>query len=435
MSHLRIIIVGGGIAGLAAVSILFPGRFLTNRLIQAIALREGDREIIILEQSSISQEIGATISLQPNASKIVEQRWGLESRLKELGSMVDEAFEVYNLDGERQMRIPLLTKDKYGAERMMYHRADLFQALKERATSPAFPGRPASIQTSSRVVSCDCEKGFVELVNGQVLSADVIIGADGIKSTIRQSILGEDVIAHPTGLSAYRMMVPTEGLASETDFRNIIDPHKGCTVMVIGRDRRLIMGPARNGTIYSVVALVPDTNMHEDSTNTSWVTKGDHSKMMETFADFPAWAQKPLQLAKGSPMGLWQLRDLEPLRTWCRERAILIGDAAHAMLPTQGQGASQAIEDAEALGAFYDEFENSAMADIPDGVAQINQAIFRCRYDRATMIQAYSRQAAKPAVEPGEHRVKMNPAEFMDYNCSYDGARDWDRKQNQQLAF
>ncbi|KAL3458311.1 hypothetical protein BJX64DRAFT_302067 [Aspergillus heterothallicus] len=412
---LRIIIVGGGIAGLAA----------------AIALRKEDCEITILEQSPISAEIGATISLQPNASKIVEQQWGLALALKERGSMVDEAFEVYNLDGEMQMRIPLSTKEKYGAERMMYHRADLHTVLKERATGADFPGPPATLRTSSRVVRCDTVKGTVELADGEILSGDLIVGADGIKSAIRQYIVGEEVLPRPTGLSAYRMMIPTEDLARETEFTKVIDPRKGCTAMVIGSDRRLIMGPARNGSIYSIVALVPDENMNEDSTKTSWTTKGDHDRMMATFADFPAWAQKPLQLAKTSAsesgLGLWQLRDLDPLPRWHRGRAILIGDAAHAMLPTQGQGASQAIEDAEALGAFLEFFENgqSGSAATFESVERLNRAVFRCRFERASTIQAYSRQAAKPATEPGDRKVNMNPAEFMDYNCNYPGAVEW----------
>ncbi|KAL4966897.1 uncharacterized protein BDV14DRAFT_198362 [Aspergillus stella-maris] len=410
---LRIIIAGAGVAGLAA----------------AIALRQGDREITILEQSSISQEIGATISLQPNASKIVEQQWGLASKLKERGSMVDEAFEVYNLDGEMQIRIPLLTKDKYGAERMMYHRADLHETLKERATSPAFPGRPAVLRTSSRVVRCDCRKGTIELVSGEAFQADLIVGADGIKSMIRKSVLGEDVMARPTGLSAYRMMIPVNELEEESDFVKIIDPRKGCTTMVVGRDRRLIMGPARNGSIYGIVALVPDENMNEDAANTGWTTSGDHDKMMKTFSDFPAWAQKPLQLAKDTRLGLWQLRDLDPLPTWHKGRAILIGDAAHAMLPTQGQGASQAIEDAEALSAFFNGAEETSSGSTLELVARMNEAIFNCRHERATTIQAYSREAAKPATDLGDRKIKMNPGEFMEYNCSYGGALDWQRRQ------
>jgi salicylate hydroxylase len=101
------------------------------------------------------------------------------------------------------------------------------------------------------------------------------------------------------------------------------------------------------------------------------------------------------------------------------------------MLPTQGQGASQAIEDAEALGAFFErvEEERSQSVGTLETVERLSKAIFRCRYDRASTIQAYSRQAAKPATEPGNRKVNMNPAEFMDYNCNYAGAIDWMRRQ------
>ncbi|KAI9035852.1 FAD/NAD(P)-binding domain-containing protein [Aspergillus affinis] len=415
MDPFRIIIVGGGIAGLAA----------------AIALRADDRQITILEQSPINKEIGATISLQPNASKIVERQWGLSALLRDRGSMVDEAFEIYNTDGEMQINIPLLTSEKYGAERMVYHRADLHSVLKHRVTADEYPGRPVTVRVSSRVVGCDCQEGRVELANGEVMQADLIIGADGIKSSLRKAVLGEDVEAKRTGLSAYRMMVPTEELR-KSDFADVIDPCRSCTTMVMGIDRRLVMGPARNSSIYGIVALVPDERMQESSNNTSWTTAGDRNKMLDTFSGFPEWAQRPLQLA--GEVGLWQLRDLDPLPTWYRGRALLIGDAAHAMLPTQGQGASQAIEDAEAVGAFFAEFEGKNDPKSVDAIEKVNRAVFECRHDRASTIQAYSRQAAKPATDPGNTRVKMSPGEFMDYNCSYGGALDWSQRQKTEVV-
>ncbi|OJJ77780.1 hypothetical protein ASPBRDRAFT_111998 [Aspergillus brasiliensis CBS 101740] len=408
----NIIIVGAGIAGLAA----------------AIALRSDHHTITILEQSSQSREIGATISLQPNASKIVEQRWGLADRLREQGSMPDTAFEVYNLRGELQNRIPLVTS-KYGADRMMYHRMDLHQVLKHRATADEYPGQAATLRVSSRVKRCDCEEGVVELENGEMLKGDLIIGADGIKSVIRGAVLGREVPGQTTGLSAYRMMLDTEELVAEKAFVDVIDPRVARTTMVVGPDRRLIMGPARNASVYSIVALVPDEKKDEEST--SWMTAGDKGKMLATFADFPEWATTPLRLAakKEEDIGLWQLRDLDPLETWCRGRAILIGDAAHAMLPTQGQGGSQAVEDAEALGAFFEGFVGG------EGREEVERGcreVFECRYRRASTIQAYSRQTGRPVEE--DVKVAMNPAEFMDYNCKYEGAMAWRRQQEAVVA-
>lgn len=338
----RIIIVGGGIAGLSA----------------AIALRKAGREITVYEQSADNREIGATISLQPNASKIVEQIWGMHDVLLQKGGMVDEGFQIYNTNGELQLSIPLKTTAKYGAERMVYHRVDLHNALKERATSDAYPGRPVVINVSARVIGCNCDSGIVYLEDGRSAKADLLVGADGIKSMLRKSVLGKEVKALRTGHSAYRIMVPTAELEKEQEFTNVINPRESKTTMVIGYDRRLIMGPAREGTVYSVVALVPDESMNESAEGSSWTTVGSHDKMLESFDVFPEWAKKPLRLAPEA--GLWQLRDIDPLTTWYRGRTILIGDACHAMLPTQGQGASQAVEDAEALGAFFADIEESS---------------------------------------------------------------------------
>jgi len=416
----RIIIVGGGIGGLSAVC--YPETESINLLTisQAIALRKDDREITVLEQSSLNREIGATISLQPNASKIVEKQWGMESALQAKGSMVDKGFQVYNLDGKLQIRQPLNTTAKYGSERILYHRMDLHDVMKSRCVDPACVGRPVDIRVSSKVVSCDVEQGAVILESGERLTADLIVAADGIKSVVREAVIGAKVEAKPTGHSAYRIVIPMGELTSSEAFTGVLNPPDSFTTMVLGHDKRLIMGPARNSSIYSVVAMVPDEAMHESSADSSWNTKADLSKMLSTFKNFPAWAKVPLQLAKEA--GLWQLRDIDPLPTWYKGRVILIGDAAHAMLPTQGQGASQTVEDAEALGAFFSgKFGSQTTLDIE----AINKLVFDCRYERATLVQTFSRQAARPATDLGSNTIKMNPNEFMHYNFQYNGALDW----------
>ena len=84
--------------------------------------------------------------------------------------------------------------------------------------------------------------------------------------------------------------------------------------------------------------------MNEDMESASWTSEGDLESLLESFKEFPDWCKR---LFRHSPnRGLWQLRDLDPLDTWVNGRVIIIGDASHAMLPTQGQGASQSVEDA-----------------------------------------------------------------------------------------
>lgn len=214
-----------------------------------------------------------------------------------------------------------------------------------------------------------------------------------------------EVTPRATGFSAYRLMVPTELLERETpEFCENIQPRQPFTSMVMAHDCRLIMGPAREGSVYSMVGLVPDNRMNEDSdSKRSWVSKGDLRLMLETFKDFPEWIKSVFKLT--DTLGLWQLRDLDPLETWTKGRVILIGDAAHAMLPTQGQGASQAVEDAEALGAFFEGFpaHGHEARDVEKTLEQIDQ----CRRGRATLIQRYSRESARPATAKGEKEVTM----------------------------
>jgi salicylate hydroxylase len=384
----RIIIVGGGIAGTSA----------------AIALRAPGRRITVVEQSRLHAEIGATISLQPNASRILEEEWRLEGLFSTARGMVDRGFRIYNVDGAKVSEIPLTTKSKYGADRIMYHRQDLHECLKKAATSTRRDGPPAEIRVSSRVVSCDCEAGVVVLENGEELEADLIVAADGIHSVLRRCVLDEDIDPIPTGLSLYRFMLPTEQLENEApEFCANINPTEPYTSMLFAHDCRLISGPARDASVYSIVGLVPDERMNEDANDKqSWRSTGDLSRALQSFKDFPDWVRQPFKLA--NDLGLWQLRDLPPLRTWTKGRVILIGDAAHAMLPTQGQGASQAVEDAEALGAFFE-----GLREVPslEQMHSLLQQVFTCRYERATLIQKYSRDAAKPPTEKGSNDVKM----------------------------
>lgn len=161
--------------------------------------------------------------------------------------------------------------------------------------------------------------------------------------------------------------------------------------MIMAHDCRLIMGPAREGAVYSVVGLVPDERMNEDPDSAqSWVTEGNKTKMLKTFKDFPDWSRDMLQVAES--IGLWQLRDIDPLEIWHRGHVILIGDVAHAMLPTQGQGASWAIEDSEALGVFFADIQGKST---DEEVSDRFREVFEARYERASLIQKFRREAAK----------------------------------------
>ena len=170
--------------------------------------------------------------------------------------MIDRAFRICSTDGTEHNRIDLTSKIQYGGDRVVYHRQDLHSVLKAAAISTSGSSPGAEIQVSSRVVSADCDAGSVKLEKGKVLEGfDLIVGADGIRSQIRTSVLGKEVEPVATGVAAYRMMIKASDIEGDSDIRKFLDPRDSCTTMVMGHECRLIMGPARNGEIYSIVAI------------------------------------------------------------------------------------------------------------------------------------------------------------------------------------
>jgi salicylate hydroxylase len=204
----------------------------------------------------------------------------------------------------------------------------------------------------------------------------------------------------------------------------VFDLKRSATTMIVGHDKRVIMGPGRGGEMFGLVCLVPDPN--PEGEGASWNNPAPLEEVLDAFQAFPSWVREILSHAP--EVALWQLRDIDPLTTWTKGRAIIIGDAAHAMLPTQGQGASQSIEDAEALQAFLSDInsESSALE-----VHEQLLGIVNARYERASLIQSYSRMQAKPAASQDNKTVQLNPQEFMKYNCDYSGAKDWVKRQRE----
>ncbi|KAF7531218.1 hypothetical protein G7054_g9077 [Neopestalotiopsis clavispora] len=384
----KVIIIGGGIAGIAAL-----------------------------------REIGAGISLQPNASRyiyakaIVDEQWGLQSILGK-NSSVDKGFRIYQSDGTLAKEILMSDFKEWGyitgksetfartlaavqRTKKSAFRKDLHDGLIEAAVDPCREGQPVTIVISKRVVSCDPEMGIVTFADGTTAAGHLVIGADGIKSRVRANILGKIQTAILTGFSAYRFMIPMEKLEAVKEFTEHINPRENFTTMVMCHDRRLVMGPKSLNPPQRDFGLLQSENLSEDASETSWTSQGDLTKFLESFSILPNWLLSAFQGIDS--LGLWQLRDLDPLDTWYKGRTILIGDAAHAMLPTQGQGASQAVEDAEALGSFFDDIQDFGTSEVNHRLSQV----FKSRYKRATLIQQYSRQQARPATEKDSLTIHM----------------------------
>ncbi|KAJ2895254.1 hypothetical protein MKZ38_006754 [Zalerion maritima] len=179
--------------------------------------------------------------------------------------------------------------------------------------------------------------------------------------------------------------------------------------LVVGADvihpvDRSLRDPILQPPVIGVVALVADQKLHQASSTGSWVEEGLLEKLVESYADFPR-GLKDL-FSKSLEIALWH----------------------HAMLPAQGQGASQAIEDAKALAAFL------SGLDLGSSTKAVNLALKRVlavRFSRASLIQGYSRQQGKPATDKGSNEIILYLVQFMNCNYGYFGAADWEKGQRE----
>lgn len=338
----------------------------------------------------------------------------------------------HTANGKQVMEHRLDPAAMWGAPWLLNHRVTLHKQLLANATADdgTVPGKPPRILLGKKVVSANVENTSVTLDDGSVMKADVLIAADGIRSVIQREVIGDSLVAKPSGHSAYRCLIPGEPIKADPEWSYLFET-SGCNIF-LADDRRVVAYTcAYQGRDYiNIVAACPDQSLSEGvDSKESWSERGSVAELVKTFSDFSPAIQRLLSYSE--ECGLWQLRDQDPLKNWHKNQTVLIGDAAHPMLPHLGQGGSQAIEDADMLGYVLKDLDSTASAHL---IQQRLQKFFTLRWPRATFCQENSRSQA---LGHGENDAELgvpilNPLKTAQYLYTYEDGEAWDAQQAEE---
>jgi len=346
---MRIIVVGGGIGGLTA----------------ALALRQAGFEVDVYEQAPELTQIGGGINMGPNAVRIL-RRLGLAAGLDREGVRPLFTHQRRWQDGRTLQRARLnpLCEELYGAPHITIHRADLLDVI-----ASGFPAE--RIHLGHRLVGVEDKGDRIEarFENGARITADILIGADGINSSVRAALFGEEAPVF-AGCVAYRGLVPTERL---TDLG--LDTGNQSWV---GPGAHLVHYPVSRGRLLNFVGWTE----HDEWNREDWTDRATPARALAAFA---GWHPQIRQIVSAADTCfIWALFDREPLPCWSVGRITLLGDACHPMYPFMGQGAAQAIEDGAALAACL---VIGGIADPAESLRRYEQL----RLPRVTRLQDMSR--------------------------------------------
>jgi salicylate hydroxylase len=351
---LHVILVGSGIGGLVA----------------ALALSDRGVEVTLLEQAAAIEAVGAGLQLSANATGLLF-RLGLEGPLRAV-ACAPEAVEVRDhATGALNLRTRLgaLGDARWGAPYLQIHRADLQSLLLHAAASSG----QIDIRLGAKVETIDQDeaRAYVRLQGGETVAADAVIGCDGIHSTVRGALWGEQA-ARFVGQAAWRGLAPADRLPA------------GAVASIAGvwtgADRHFVHYPVRGGALINVVGVVEQRRWRAES----WTAEADRSLFA---ADFQGWpAPIPQLIAAVETPWLFAIHDRAPLPHWSKGRISLLGDAAHPAPPFLAQGAAMAIEDGEALARHV-----ATAADIAAALRSYEDE----RKARTARVQAWSRRNAR----------------------------------------
>lgn len=322
---LRVLIAGGGIGGLAA----------------AAALLQSGADVEVYEQARELKEVGAGVQLAANGTRVL-YALGVGEQLKALSCEAQGKEIRHWRSGETWKLFDLgpASIERYGFPYFTVYRPDLLEVLAQAVRR----AKPDAIHLGAGCLGFAQDGAGVTLkTENEQVRGDVLIGADGVHSAVRQALFGPDRPAF-TGIIAWRGIAPMERLP-----RHLARPVGSNWV---GPGGHIVHYPLRAGKLLNFVGALERADWQVES----WSTRGTSAELA---ADFRGWHGDIQALVReiDTPYK-WALMVRAPLERWSVGRVSLLGDAAHSMLPFLAQGAVQAIEDGYVLARCLKEFDD-----------------------------------------------------------------------------
>ena len=324
---MKILIVGAGIGG----------------LVSALCLNKKGYEVEMYEQSEVLSELGAGVQLSPNATRVLdylELTDDLKPHIFEPRSFQFLNYKTEKIISKRELGLKI--QDDFGFPNFDVHRADLQKVLLNKVEEEGI-----KIYTNMKVIDVGNEenKAYIK-INEQKIKADIVIGADGIHSVVREKLF-EKKESSFTGNVAWRMLIPVDSLP-----RDLILPD---TTVWLGPKKHFVSYHVSGGKNLNCVCLVEQDGW----TNESWSERGNIEDLREVYNGWNQTIETLLKIANPNTLYRWALHDRPPMKQWSKGRITLLGDAAHPMLPFLAQGAAMAIEDGAVLADCISSYKDN----------------------------------------------------------------------------
>ncbi len=319
----NISIVGGGIGGLSA----------------ALALQHFGYRVSVYEQARELREIGAGVTITPNAMHALNFLGIGERVANEAGPT--EAYLIRHFQTGEVIKVRANGTDyfeRFGANYHQVHRADLHVALADAILR----NDPDCVHLDHRFerLTQDATQVVATFTNGRSIASDVLIGCDGGASRVRACVFGDEVVNY-TGQVAFRALLPMANVPAGI--------MKHPFAMFVGINRVMLHYPLRHRTVMNVISVAREPRWQEEG----WTIPATIEEFAGLHSDFHPDALGLIRAISPGTLFKWGLRDREPLQQYSKGRIAMLGDAAHPITPFLGQGACIAIEDALVLGRAF----------------------------------------------------------------------------------